>query len=194
MGAHAPELVAVSTDQPAIVVTAYSGLQLSEARIERSQEVGAYRQAGELLRQFHGAGPPWHEPDLTVWLAERGEYWLSRGLDILTAAEVADVRAHLQELTGLGPIPPVPCHLDFMPRNLLVRPDGEVGVIDFEHSRYDLAARDLVRLASRIWASRPDLEAAFLAGYGALDDRDGQIIAHCTPLDSVTGFIRGAAS
>jgi len=44
---------------------------------------------------------------------------------------------------------------------------GTVHIIDFEHARYDLAARDLVRLADRIWRDRPDLEDAFLARYGS---------------------------
>src|SRR5439155_24912796 len=86
--------------------------------------------------------------------------------------------------------PAVPCHLDFPPRNLLRAPEGAVAVIDFEHARYDLAARDLVRLASRIWPNRPDLEDAFLATYGPLTELDRQVIEHCTHLDRLTAAVR----
>lgn len=190
LGDGAPEIVAVTTDPPAIIVTAIAGQPLSEAALDREQEASAYSQVGELLRLFHDSGPPQLKPDITRWLAERGEYWLNRSQDVLPAAEIADIRAHLHALTGLAPIETVPCHLDFMPRNLLVRPGGGVAVIDFEHSRYDLAARDIVRLADRVWSERPDLEEAFLAGYGALGERDREVIAHCIPLDRLTGTVR----
>ncbi|TQS41812.1 aminoglycoside phosphotransferase family protein [Cryptosporangium phraense] len=190
LGDGAPEIVAVSTDPPAIIVAAIAGQQLSEASLDCEEEASAYSRAGALLRLFHDAGPPRLEPDISIRLAERGEYWLNRGRDVITAAEIADVRAHLHALTELAPIEAVPCHLDFMPRNLLVRPGGGVAVIDFEHSRYDLAARDVVRLADRVWPERPDLEEAFLAGYGALDERDREVIAHCIPLDRLTGTVR----
>jgi Ser/Thr protein kinase RdoA (MazF antagonist) len=84
----------------------------------------------------------------------------------------------------------VPCHLDFTTRNLIAQPNGDVAVIDFEHSRRDLAARDLVRLATRTWLQRPDLEEAFLHGYGPLNDLDRQIIEHCAHLDALTAIAR----
>ena len=43
---------------------------------------------------------------------------------------------------------------------------GDVSLIDFEHARINLPARDFVRLRFRIWAARPDLRDAFLDGYG----------------------------
>jgi thiamine kinase-like enzyme len=62
----------------------------------------------------------------------------------------------MRALRDLAPLPAMPCHLDFMPQNMIYSGDGILGLIDFEHSRYDLAARDLVRLATRIWPLRPD--------------------------------------
>lgn len=93
-------------------------------------------------------------------------------------------------LAALGPLPAVPCHLDYTPRNLLRANTGAVAVIDFEHARYDLAARDLVRLASRIWPDRPDLEVAFLAAYGPLSEVDRKVIEHGTHLDRLTAAVR----
>ena len=65
-------------------------------------------------------------------------------------------------------------------------------IIDFEHSRYDLAGRDLVRLATRVWANQPNLEDAFLYGYGPLTRLDRQIITHCSYLDTLTAAVRAA--
>lgn len=76
-----------------------------------------------------------------------------------------------------------PCHLDFMPRNLIRDADGTVRVIDFEHARYDLPARDLVRLATRIWPRRPDLQQAFCDTYGTLSELDWLIIDCCAVID-----------
>lgn len=127
---------------------------------------------------------------MTAWLADRGEQWLKLAEPVLPARERADIRAHLRDLAALGSLPAVPCHLDFTPRNLLRDPQGTVRVIDFEHARYDLAARDLVRLADRIWRDRPDLEDAFRTHYGALSEMDRQVIEHCTHLDALTSAVR----
>jgi Ser/Thr protein kinase RdoA (MazF antagonist) len=110
----------------------------------------------------------------------------------------------MRALKDLGPLPAVPCHLDYTPRNLLcwtnqLTPTSEVhenssapniGVIDFEHARPDLAARDLVRMATRIWPGRADLEEAFLCGYGSLEPIDREVIEHCAHLDSLTATVR----
>jgi len=76
-----------------------------------------------------------------------------------------------------------PCHLDFMPRNLIRGGVGIVRVIHFEHARYHLPARDLVRLATRIRTSRPDLREAFCDSNGPLTPLDWQIIDWCTVID-----------
>ena len=187
---RAPRLLAVSDDPPAIVITALPGSPLATASLSATQEVKAHRQAGELLRVLHDSGPAQVEPDMTAWLAERGERWLALADGILPAARRAEIRAHLRELAQLGPIPAVPCHLDYTPRNLLATATGQVTVIDFEHARYDLAARDLVRLATRTWPGRPDLEDSFLEGYGCLSDHDREVIAHCSHLDALTAVVR----
>ncbi|BEL05814.1 hypothetical protein Q0Z83_040050 [Actinoplanes sichuanensis] len=84
----------------------------------------------------------------------------------------------------------MPCHLDFTVRNLIAQPNGDLAIIDFEHSRRDPATRDLVRLATRTWPPRPDLEEAFLYGYGPLSDLDRQIIEHSAHLDALTAIAR----
>lgn len=190
LGSHAPQLLAVCDEPPAIIITALRGQPLNETMLDARDEAAAHQQAGELLCQLHQAAPARPEPDMTRWLADRGEYWLHQAMEFTSAACQAQIRAHLAALTELAPIPAVPCHRDYMPRNWILQPNRQLGIIDFEHTRYDLAARDLVRLATRIWPTRPDLEQAFLDGYGPLSAADRQVIDHCTDLDRLTAAVR----
>lgn len=186
LGDRAPQMLAASDDPPAIVITAVPGVPLGQRQLGPEAEQDAYWQAGQLLKTLHAAGPPRLEPDWTAWLAERAEYWIHRAGDLTTAAYRAEVRAHMRALRDLSPLPAVPCHLDFMPRNMIHSDDGVVRLIDFEHSRYDLAPRDLVRLATRIWPLRPDLHEGFLGSYGPLTATNDEVIEHCTYFDALT--------
>ncbi|WP_330257403.1 aminoglycoside phosphotransferase family protein [Nocardia sp. NBC_00565] len=146
---RAPQLLAEIDEPPAIIVTALTGRPVTELDLTNEQQQHAYQQAGALLRAWHDAEPPRDTPNMAAWLANRGERWLDLAQDILPTDERADIRAHLRDLATLGPIPAVPCHLDFTPRNLIYDTADTIHVIDFEHSRFDLAARDLVRLTPR---------------------------------------------
>ncbi|MEV0158050.1 aminoglycoside phosphotransferase family protein [Micromonospora sp. NPDC050686] len=192
LGDRAPRLLATTDDPPAIVITAVSGVPLNERQLDPAAEQSAYQQAGQLLKTLHAAGPPRLEPDWTAWLAERAEYWIHQAGDRITAARRAEVRAHMQALRDLAPLPALPCHLDFMPRNLIYGDDGAVRLIDFEHTRYDLPARDLVRLATRVWPHRPDLRASFLDVYGQLSAVENEVLEHCAPLDFLTSSAQHA--
>ncbi|MEE6260154.1 phosphotransferase enzyme family protein [Plantactinospora sonchi] len=190
LGDQAPRLLAATDDPPAIVITAVPGIPLDQRKLDSDAERDAHRQAGLLLRTLHAAGRPRLEPDWTAWLAERAEYWIHQAGDRITPSYRAEVRAHMRALQDLAPLPAVPCHLDFMPHNMIYGDDGTVRLIDFEHSRYDLSARDLVRLATRIWPLRPDLRASFLDEYGQLTARDREIVEHATYLDALTKLRR----
>ncbi|MEO3746130.1 aminoglycoside phosphotransferase family protein [Plantactinospora sp. B5E13] len=188
-GDRAPRLLAATDDPPAIVITAVPGIPLDQRKLDPEAERNSYRQAGQLLRTLHAAGPPRLEPDWTAWLAERAEYWIHQAGDRITSNDRAEVRAHMRALQDLAPLPAVPCHLDFMPRNMIYGDDGTVRLIDFEHSRYDLPARDLVRLATRIWPLRPDLRGSFLDEYGQLSVVDRELLEHCAHLDALTALV-----
>ncbi|MEU8262603.1 aminoglycoside phosphotransferase family protein [Micromonospora sp. NPDC048999] len=185
LGDRAPRLLAATDDPPAIVVTAVPGVPLTQRQLDPETEQDAYRQSGRLLATLHAAGPPRFEPDWTAWLAERAEYWIHRAGDQITGNRRSEIRAHMQALRDLAPVPARPCHLDFMPRNMIYN-EGVVRLIDFEHSRYDLPARDLVRLATRIWPHRPDLRDSFLDGYGSLTTTDYEVMEHCAQFDALT--------
>jgi tRNA A-37 threonylcarbamoyl transferase component Bud32 len=192
LGAQAPSLLAAITNPPTIIITALPGRPLNEAALPPAAEQDAHERAGALLATFHTAEAPAPTTNIPAWLAARGEQWLALAVDLLDRRQLAEIRTHLHALADLGPLPTAPCHLDFTPGNLLRGDDGEVSLIDFEHARQDLPARDLVRLATRIWPARPDLEAAFLSGYGALTDQDRDVIARCSHLDHLTRAVRSA--
>jgi Ser/Thr protein kinase RdoA (MazF antagonist) len=192
LGARAPRLLAATADPPTIIITALPGSPLSQVRLPAPAEQDAHEQAGALLAAFHAARAPASTTNMPAWLAARGEQWLALAADLLDGSQLAQIRTHLHALADLGPLPTTPCHLDFTPGNLLRDDDGQVNLIDFEHARPDLPARDLVRLATRIWPTRPDLEHAFLNGYGPLSDQDREVIARCSPLDHLTSTVKAA--
>jgi Ser/Thr protein kinase RdoA (MazF antagonist) len=100
---------------------------------------------------------------MTGWLAHRGEEWLRLAQPVLPREQLAEIRSHLQALAQLAPIAAVACHLDCAPRNLLRSPAGVISIIDFEHARYDLAAR-ATSCACPATSGRPGLEEAFCRG------------------------------
>ena len=194
LGDRAPRLVAVSNDPPGIIITAVPGARLSDWRLTPEQERDAFRQAGRLLAELHSAAAPVDDPTWVAWLANRGRYWLGRAAHLLSAAERDAAEEQLTALERLPAATLVPCHLDFMPYNLVRDDDGTVRVIDFEHARYDLAARDLVRMATRMWSGRPDSTEAFLSEYGSVTEIDAAIIEHCTIIDRLSALAGGYTS
>ena len=187
---RAPRLLAASSTPPAIAVTAVPGQPLAKVTLSTAAERDAYRQAGTLLRTYHAAGPPRWQPDIVRWLADRGEAWVAVARDSLSIVEHRALLAHLRDLRDLPLVPAVPCHLDFTPGNLVRADDNAIRLIDYEHSRHDLASRDLVRLATRTWRHRPDLADAFQQGYGRLTDLDCHVIDHWAPIDRLTQSAR----
>lgn len=73
-------------------------------------------------------------------------------------------RGALRQLCGrLAADPPVPCHRDFMARNLVALPGGQVGVIDFQDLRLGPPAYDLASLLNDSLFPGRGLEATLLA-------------------------------
>jgi hypothetical protein len=187
LGSSAPELVAV--DDPAIIIitTALPGKPCLGAGT-----AAMFHQAGALLRRFHDVEPSIEVPWFRDWLQDRGRHWNSQAGTLLSDADAGVVASHLAALCE-GPIlRGGPCHLDFQPRNWLVSQSGDVSLIDFEHSRIDLTARDFVRLRFRVWATRPDLQGAFFHGYGRpLTKDEDELVWHLGALDALTALVRG---
>lgn len=187
LGSAAPELIAADPRTRTIITTALPG-QPSVG----TPTAAAHRRAGTLLRRFHTAEPPRHLPDYRTWLQDRSEYWLGQARPFLRGPDLGIATAHLAALLEAPAPDGVPCHLDFQGRNWLHDQAGNLHLIDFEHARTDHPLRDLVRLRFRVWPAHPDLQEAFLTGYGQdLTADDNQTLHHLGALDALTAIARG---
>jgi Ser/Thr protein kinase RdoA (MazF antagonist) len=160
----------------------------------RASEAVVQHSAGQLLRQLHDGQPalPWD--DFGAAKAEEFDQLAPFAAGLLTARELARARAQVHELTR-APCPvKVPCHRDYTPRNWLVDA-GTVYIVDFEWSRLDVWVNDLARLHLGIWATRPDLQDAFMSGYGReLNDADRAILHDCAVLTGVWMLVKAHES
>jgi hypothetical protein len=190
LGANAPRLRAVNDLQAAVILSAVPGKPapwpaadaglLSEAG--RAAELALHRQAGLLLHRFHEARPPLPWKDFGAAKVAEFDALAPLASTLLGKRELALARAEVEALAGLGCSDRVPCHRDYTPRNWVVS-DAVQYVLDFELARLDVWLADLSRLHLGIWGTRPDLRAAFLAGYGReLSNTDRAILQGCAVL------------
>lgn len=121
-----------------------------------------HRQAGAALKLLHSQAQCL-DPGYEARLTQKFLLLLEREHRIEPAAR----RQIEQMLRSYEPQPAVlvPTHGDWQPRNWLAD-QGELRVIDFGRFEFRPAASDLARLAVQQWRARPDLEAAFIQGYG----------------------------
>jgi len=187
---RAPALVAADPGARVIVITAIPGRPCPEPG-----SPSEHRQAGALLRLLHEAEPARRLTGFRQWLDHRVRSWRERADPLLAPADRALIDRHLSVLARFDAPLGGPAHLDYQPRNWLADRDGTLRVIDFEHARIDVQARDFVRLAFRYWSGRAGLRAAFLAGYGReLTSSEWQIVESCAAIDVVTALGRGVAT
>ncbi len=183
----APRLIAADSATMTIVITMLPGQPCSGV-----PKAAIHHQAGALLRRFHDTEPARELPWLHCWLGDRIHYWTSQAKTLLPAEDALVVDSHLTALRRIGVAYGVPCHLDFQPRNWLLDESGNLSLVDFEHARTNLPARDLVRLRFRVWPSRPDLQDAFFNGYGRrLTDAEDELVWHLGALDALAALVRG---
>jgi len=162
---RAPELVRGDDDAKLILTRFMPGELVEGGPGERDPET--YRQAGELLVEFHGQSA---EPDDAYEVRENQRTLTYLGKPHTIAADLA---TRLRSEVESWPTPSatlVPTHGDWQPRNWLVHKDV-VSVIDFGRADLRPAYSDFARLAAQQFRSAPELEAAFLDGYGS-DPRD----------------------
>jgi hypothetical protein len=129
---------------------------------EHADAPSTYAQAGELLALFH-AQTVVTDDDYERRENEKSLAWLS-GPHRIAASTVERLRAEI----AAWPTPAatlVPTHGDWQPRNWLVHNDI-VSVIDFGRAAMRPALTDFGRLAAQEFRRDPNLEAAFLDGYG----------------------------
>ncbi|WP_040168516.1 phosphotransferase [Microbacterium gorillae] len=155
-------------DANVLVFDFQPGVLVEGTEAELSPEV--HRQAGALLHALHDQ-PERVDAEYDRAADAKALAWLA-GEHRVPSADAARVRRLLTNRRA-EPATLVPTHGDWQPRNWLI--DGDrVRVIDFGRFAFRPAATDFVRLAAQQWRERPDLEAAFLAGYGS-DPREGEM-------------------
>jgi Ser/Thr protein kinase RdoA (MazF antagonist) len=165
---HAPVLLHHDRDARVLATTWVPGDLVADSPAVSVPDT--YRQAGVLLARLHAVAA---RIDGDWESAER-----ARALAYLAGPHriEADTEARLRAVLSGHRTPPVrvvPTHGDFHPRNWVVDDDGVVRLIDLGRAAWRPARTDLARLAVGPFAGRPDLAAAFTAGYGA-DLRDDE--------------------
>jgi hypothetical protein len=161
---RAPALLAAD---PSARVVVLSRLQGAPAPLD---DPAVYRDAGAVLRRFHGAEPP---ADGSGWLQDRVdglERWIAEAEPgLLDDDEVAWARATIAPVLEMPAPPLVPCHGDWQPRNWLW--DGcRTLALDFERAEPAWWIKDVERMWHREWVERPALRDAFFDGYGRSPD------------------------
>jgi Phosphotransferase enzyme family len=161
----AAKLVAADRGANVALLTYLDGRLVEGTEAEHAADT--YAQAGRLLRSFH-AQETRTDDQYEARATAKALAWLERPHRVAPAIEQR-VRAVLTAYVP-RPVATAPSHGDWQPRNWLVH-EGAIKVIDFGRFDFRPAANDLHRLAVQQWRGRPDLEAAFLGGYGG-DPRD----------------------
>lgn len=130
-----------------------------EGWIDRAYEIGV-RIAGLPAREVAALG----SPPLDRRLLEQE---LARTIEVLLAPRglaPPPFEAALSELCGrLASDPPVPCHRDFMARNLVPLESGELAVLDFQDLRLGPPAYDTASLLNDTFFAPVGLERRLLA-------------------------------
>jgi N-acetylmuramate 1-kinase len=131
-----------------------------------------YERALELIRRISrlpagevaALNPTLGREALARELAQTWEFFLEpRGL-VADPALAAALRAALEALCArLGDEPPVPCHRDFMVRNLMPLPEGGLVVLDHQDLRLGPPLYDLASLLNDTLFPPPAGEEALLA-------------------------------
>jgi Ser/Thr protein kinase RdoA (MazF antagonist) len=192
LGGAAPRLRAADDTLQAMILSAVPGEAASWPATEatgpvadRSAERNVQRDAGRILRRLHDAQPalPW--PDFAAVKMEQLDRLKSAASALLRPRELDRAGAEIAALADVPAPAQVPCHHDYTPRNWLVG-KGSLHVIDFEWCGLDARVADFARLHLGIWAGRPDLQEAFLDGYGReLSPADHEILHGCAVLTAV---------
>ncbi len=133
-------------------------------------ESGTYLQAGQLLREFHTQTVR-IDSQYEAAATEKAMAWLEtpHRIEESVAGKVRGILSTYRP----EPVPVVPTHGDWQPRNWLMN-GSELRVIDFGRFEFRPAISDFCRLAVQQWRTRPELEAAFFEGYGS-DPRESRL-------------------
>lgn len=185
LAAHeAPRLLAADPGLQAIMTSPLPGRVVRGLALQEQEERQVHELAGRLLYRWHSHSQPTPEPDrkhilasLTDQAEEAAACLKSTAayLDSSQRALVGRVRDELPQLAEELPL--VYRHGDYSTRNWLWHREHGHGVIDFAMAAHGVAVEEFVWLCGAVWAPRPDLKDAYLAGYGrALSDAEQQAL------------------
>jgi hypothetical protein len=121
-----------------------------------------YRQAGAMLAELHGQE---ERPDAGYEAMMTRKALASLDDPHRIAPETVERLRELLLADEPQSVTLVPTHGDWQPRNWLIH-DGTVRAIDLGRADWRPAFTDFARLAVRQFAADPELERAFLDGYG----------------------------
>ncbi|MFF4010856.1 phosphotransferase [Streptomyces sp. NPDC001717] len=189
LGPRAPRLVAADTAARAVVVTALAGHPLHGMVLDAAAEARVQHSLGRLARALHRSAP--ERNGGTSAAADEVERHLEEARPHLADGDEHLVLALAGTYAELPRPALVPTHGDLQYRNVLLTEGGEPLLFDFERAEYATATRDMVRIGDT-WTGRPDLRAAFLAGYGRPLTPDEELRLDCeAAFDAVSGIAYG---
>ncbi|MFE1957718.1 aminoglycoside phosphotransferase family protein [Streptomyces sp. NPDC059479] len=170
---EAPRLLAADPGLQTIMTSPQPGRVVRDLPLQPEEERHVHELAGRLLRRWHDHSDPTSGQDpesIRSSMADQAEEAAScldstaAHLDNKQRAMVQSVSRELPQLTE--DLPTVYRHGDYSTRNWLWSPQHGHGVIDFAMSGNGIAIEEFVWLCAAVWTPRPDLKAAYLAGYG----------------------------
>lgn len=178
-----PRVLAADPRPRLVLFDAAPGAAGSEFGADPAASPERDRAAGALLARLHALPSTDDDPlPLPAAIARRARAWAERARGAVDEALIDAVVARCSAPwpDRLPVRPRVPCHRDFGPHNWLHGPDG-LRVIDWEHALADAPAADIDRALGS-----PSVDgAAFLEGYGALDDPLAEELRRITPLSAL---------
>lgn len=172
LGERAPMLRDSDDQLRVLVLTSIPGRPVVDA------DVSTHHQAGALLRRLHAARPAQVWPEFAAERSAELQRWSAAAAGLLERRVLDFARSEVTAAAQLPPPDKVVCHFDYSPRNWLAH-EGVVSVLDFEWCRLDVWVNDLTRLCFGSWIGHPELQEAFLDGYGrpTLTQVEEQILA-----------------
>lgn len=199
---EAPKLLATNPELKAIMSSPLPGQVVRDLPLTAEAERRLHELAGRLLRRWHDRSTPGTEQDRQAvrasvqHQAREAASCLDSTTGRLTRGQRSLVAAAARELPELSEqLPLVYQHGDYSTRNWLWDSDsGHHGLIDFAMVHHGVAVEEFVWLCGAVWATRPDLKAAYLSGYGRpLSDVEDQLLRLLTTRLGVSYLTTGLA-
>lgn len=201
-----PTVIGCSEENHALLLSEVEGQIATEIDLSESAERRLWQAAGDYQAQLHKKKNDWlgatridgspqggTSTDPVSFVRGSIETRLRQGVDRgHWTGEEQKFIAHAMETwcLALDSERPTAIHRDFGPRNWLTNEAGDlVGVIDWEHSRWDVLAADLNRAWDDTFLTQPWLADAFSQGYGRLEEKLRQQIQALRLMGAVAGIV-----